>query len=388
MTTFHGQGSQVYNSLMKHPARTIPFDDLYAGLEAARTAGMAVRKDCTLTGRALYLYSNGCVYDNGWNEFTLLARGLILHPESRRVVATPFPKFFNAGERNGDIPDLSFEVFEKVDGSLAIIHHFDGGWRVATKGSFDSDQARWAENYIRNSDTKYLEPSNTYLAEAVYPENRIVVHYPKAELVLLSAYCSDGSEMSYADLADIGAKLGWRVAKRHDFTSFVDLIEHARALPATEEGFVIRFENGLRLKLKGDEYKRIHSLISRCTPLAMWEALRAGDDMETIRRDLPEEFWSDFDAITAALSVRISDITNKVAAISAEVANLSDKEVGLRLRTLDPDVQPFIFPWRKAGGKLEGRSREALFRHIRPTGNLLPNYTPSFAINRIIGEMG
>jgi hypothetical protein len=31
--------------------------------------------------------------------------------------------------------------------------------------------------------------------------------------------------------------------------------------------------------------------------------------------------------------------------------------VGLRLRTLDPEVRPFIFHWRKEGGRLAGRAR-------------------------------
>ena len=106
-----------------HPARSMPFDVLHAGMEAAVTAGNASRKDCPDTGRALYVYSDRCVYENAWNEFSLLARGLILHPASKAVVATPFPKFFNAGERGRPIPAGSFDTLEKMDVSLAIIHH-------------------------------------------------------------------------------------------------------------------------------------------------------------------------------------------------------------------------------------------------------------------------
>jgi hypothetical protein len=54
-------------------------------------------------------------------------------PATKRIVATPFPKFFNAGEHNGTIPALPFEVFEKVDGSLGILYHFDGAWGASTK---------------------------------------------------------------------------------------------------------------------------------------------------------------------------------------------------------------------------------------------------------------
>src|SRR5262249_3683870 len=235
---------------MIHPARQMPFDELHAGLEAARAAGNVVSKQCP-AGRTIYVYSSHCVYENAWDRFSLMARGLILHPRDRRVVATPFPKFFNAGERGGTIPDLPFEVFEKVDGSLAIIHQFDGAWRAATKGAFDSPQAAWVEARLRAHDLSALVPGATYLAEAVYPESRIVVRYDKPELILLGAYLEDGTEVPFDALADTAERLGWRIARRHAFASFSALAEHTRGLPKTEEGFVIRFSDGLRLKLKG-----------------------------------------------------------------------------------------------------------------------------------------
>ena len=369
-----------------HPARRIPFDELIAGLEKARVAGHVGYRECP-AGRRLYIYTNRCVYENGWDDFSLLARGLILHPPTKRVLATPFPKFFNAGERGVAIPALSFEVFEKVDGSLGILYYFDGAWRASTKGAFDSSQARWIESQLAERDLSALVPGSTYLVEAVYPENRIVVRYDTAELVLLAAYREDGVEMNIDDLNVVAARLDWRIARRHAFTSFADLVEHAKLLPKTEEGFVIRFSDGLRLKVKGNEYQRIHALISRCTPLAMWEAMLADDDMDAIRRDLPEEFWVDFDAIRSVLAARIADITAKTAATAGRLAAASDKEVGLQLKSLDPDVQPLIFGWRKAGGKLDERAKNIVLRMIRPTNNELPGYVPSYAVTRIAEEM-
>ena len=331
-------------------------------------------------GRRLYIYTNRCVYENGWDDF-------FLHPATQRVIATPFPKFFNAGERGLAIPALSFEVFEKVDGSLGILHYFDGAWRASTKGAFDSPQARWIERRLAGQDLSALVPGTTYLVEAVYPENRIVVRYDTAELVLLAAYREDGAELNVADLSEVAARLDWRVAKRHAFASFADLFEHAKLLPKSEEGFVIRFSDGLRLKVKGSEYQRIHALISRCTPLAMWEAMCTNDDLEAIRRDIPEEFWGDFDAIRSALAARIDGITTKVVATAERLASATDKEIGLQLKSLDPEVQPLIFGWRKAGGKVDDRARNVLLRMIRPTNNALPGYQPSYAINRIAEEL-
>ena len=62
----------------------------------------------------------------------MLARGVILDPEAKRVVASPFPKFFNVGEKADSIPNLPFETFEKLDGSLIILFYHKGEWRTSS----------------------------------------------------------------------------------------------------------------------------------------------------------------------------------------------------------------------------------------------------------------
>jgi RNA ligase len=369
-----------------HPARAFDFDDLLAGLQAARADRLVYERPGP-GGLRLYVYTERCVFENAWDPITMAARGLILAPASRRVVATPFPKFFNAGERGGAIPDLPFESFEKLDGSLVIIFHHGGRWQVATKGAFDSAQALWAQTRLDAGDLSALRPGTTYLAEATYPENRIVVRYDEPALVLLAAYAEDGIEMDYDAIRDLAARLGWPAAERQAFGSVSDLLLHARDLPGTREGFVLRFSDGVRLKVKGNEYKRIHALISRLTPLAMWEAMAAGDTLSSIKQDLPEEFWDDFDRIVALLEAEIVRLTERVAGLARGLEEMSDKDIGLRFETLDPALRPFIFTWRKQGGELmKGRSRDVVFRAIRPTGNVLPGYVPSYALGRVLDE--
>jgi RNA ligase len=370
-----------------HPARSMTFKELTEGLAEAKAARI-VSEQADDTGLRLYCYTKSAVYDRNWTPFSLMARGLILDVNAGKVVATPFPKFFNLGERgNESIPDLPFETFEKVDGSLIIIFWHGGRWRTATKGSLRSEQAVWAQTALANADLTQLDPGTTYLAEAVYPQNRIVIRYEETGLVLLAAYREDGSELAYDDLMEVGARLGWRVATRHAYSSVSDLIAHTSTLPATEEGFVIRFADGQRLKVKGEEYRRIHALISRCTPLAMWDAMLAGDDMANIRRDLPEEFWTDFDAITGILHQQLTGLISRVQDEARAVAHLSDKDVGLRLAEFPEPVRGLIFPYRKNGGDLlSGRTRQALFKTIRPNGNELEGYVPSYAMTRVADE--
>jgi RNA ligase len=128
-------------------------------------------------------------------------------------------------------------------------------------------------------------------------------------------------------------------------------------------------------------------MVSRLTPLAMWEAMQAGDDLEAVRRQLPEEFWADFDSITAILQRQIADLVAAVKVEAEKVADLSDKEVGLRLDSFPAEVRRFIFPYRKSGGDLlSGRTRDLMFRSIRPDGNRLEGYVPSSAVNRVMDE--
>jgi RNA ligase len=117
----------------------------------------------------------------------VLARGLVPDREARVVRATPFPKFFNHGEMAAPIPDEPFVADEKMDGSLAILFHDGDRWRVATKGSFDSPQARLAELWLAAHPLHLLTPGTTYLFELIATDNRIVVKYDFEGLVLLGA---------------------------------------------------------------------------------------------------------------------------------------------------------------------------------------------------------
>ncbi len=371
---------------MSHPARVMPYHELLDGLRLAVSEG-TVNEQRGPGGLRQFTYSRSCVYDRQWTPITMLARGLILDIEKESVVATPFSKFFNHGERDDSIPDLPFEVFEKLDGSLAIIFHWEGLWRVATKGSFQSEQAKWATIELAKSDLSALVPGTTYLAEAIYHTNKIVVSYDYEGLVLLSAYDASGVELPYSSIIETATKARWRHAKRYDYESISDLIVHTGSLPPSEEGFVVRFSNGLRLKIKGEEYKRIHRLISHVTPLALWNAMIAGDDLEDLRRQLPEEFWGDFDTITGLLKSKVNHIVKSAEAEAAKVASWADKEVGLHLNEFPADVRRFIFPYRKYGNLLEGKARHALFQAIRPNGNVLPGYVASVAVKMVADEV-
>ena len=55
------------------------------------------------------------------------------------------------------------------------------------------------------------------------------------------------------------------------------------------------FTNGDRIKIKGDEYIRLHKIVSNISNLSIWESLKEGIPLEDIIKDIPDEFYSKID---------------------------------------------------------------------------------------------
>jgi putative RNA ligase len=370
---------------LRHPAHLFEPLELLDGLERAIELGHVSKHKHPSWDLVLYNYTQACVYDKAWaNLFNIISRGLVL-TEAGGLVATPFPKFFNLGELGAGVPSEPFEAFEKMDGSLGIIFYYRGKWFVCTRGSFVSEQARWAQKFLNSSDLSPLTKGTTYLVEILYPENRIVIDYRGCSgLVLLAAYDAEGYELSYREIRDVASSLPWTVPVKFEFETVADAVAASEKLDKNEEGFVIRFTNGYRIKIKGAEYLRIHKAISRLTPLAVWEMLEAGDDCQEMRKNLPEEFWADFDTILNILETKAARLVYSVVKAHAATSFLSDKELGLRLDTFDPGIARLLFPFRKKHGNILGdaRIRKTLFKDLRPDNNRLEGYVPTSSMAR------
>jgi len=364
---------------MRHPAHLMDFDTLLGGLNAAIADGLVYeRRDRDLS---LFCYTTRAVYEEAWTVITAVARGLVLDRKARRIVATPFAKFHNLGEGGRDAPALDFEAFEKLDGSLIIAFHHNEGWRTVTKGDFNSEQAKAALHMLPLG---HMQPGTTYLSEIIGPSNKIVVRYPTDECRLIGAYAADGRELLRPELESLQLG-GMPLARILACSSLADLIASTETLPIGEEGYVLRFSDGSRLKLKGKEYRRLHALISNLSPLTVWEAMAAGGELE-MRRELPEEFWGDFDQIRVILGRQIDDVMTAIETEAKKWAGASDKELGMAKDSIPEPARSFLFSYRK-GQMAVPRTRQSIFRLVRPTGNALDGYIASYAMKRAAEEM-
>lgn len=243
----------------------------------------------------IYNYTQATMFDSAWNEATMTCRGLIVN-QNREVVCLPMRKFFTKEQcESFNIPipvDEEFEVYDKRDGSLGILYPETLGLAIATRGSFDSDQALEATKILKEKYYDYnFNPKYTYLFEIIYPENRIVVDYGnQRDLILLAVIeTSTGKEISL-DSIPSGLHIVTKYDGIKDFNLVLDSFQkHA----GTDfEGLVIKFKSGFRLKAKTEDYKRLHKILTGINEKRIWECISSGQGLKEILDVVPDEFYT------------------------------------------------------------------------------------------------
>lgn len=389
--------SQAYLTLQE----LLPPEELASALDA----GHVTRKRHPELPLSLYTYTRTCQYERVWNQVTTRCRGLVADDVTGEIVALPLPKFFNVGEHEAGqpyapaLPDEPFEVYDKVDGSLAVIFHYAGRWRVASKGSFISTQATWAQRLLDGQDTSALVPGVTYLAEILYPQNRIVVDYgDRRDLVLFAALAMDGREIPLAEAA-----AGWKgigsvvtVWPAMPLVELLGLTESnqlpgGRTATGTDaEGFVLRFASGVRAKAKFSEYIRLHKVLTGVTERDIWrshgiqrfaglpakqvaQALgcsvadiesSGGKPLDALLEQVPDEFDVWVREVIARIEEGAADRERAIDEAFRSVAHLAaDRGVFARAVQALPDaaVRPALFQ------RLDGRPTALMtYRSVRP----------------------
>ena len=232
----------------------------------------------------IWNYTEKVQYENLWDETLLMCRGLVTD-HTGDIVATPFQKFFNIEEGKFE-PTEKFEVYEKMDGSLGIVFWYRGQWVVATRGSFTSDQSIKAREILKKYNTDIMFRHLTFCFEIIYKENRIVLDYGDDEkLVLLGTFDKYGKEYD----VEMWREYGFDVVKKYDGIN--DYKELKQMVKNDQEGFVVKFSNGDRVKVKGVEYLRLHKIMTNVTTTGVWEYLKNGEDVLELLKDVPDEFY-------------------------------------------------------------------------------------------------
>lgn len=255
-------------------------------LEKAIADGLISKRKHPIHPIYILNYTAAAQFDWAWNDVTLNCRGLVID-ENYNIIARSFPKFFSYEQLNGTLPTGDFVVEEKLDGSMLLVFKYKDEVITATRGSFESEQAIKAKEFLPELFDLYFIPDTTYIFEVIYKENRIVVDYDFEGLVLLAEYDTK-LDLWDDDLDSDVETFGFRRPKVYSFNSLDDIL---KCNESNIEGFVLRYSNGQRVKIKTEDYKRLHRLVTGVSEKTVWEALRDNKFSELID-NVPDEFYN------------------------------------------------------------------------------------------------
>lgn len=284
----------------------------------------------------IFNYTQTCQFAQTWDDITRQCRGLILNVKTGEILARPFPKFFNYGEhvtKGWAIPTTKPEIYEKLDGSLGIYYQLNDKPWIATRGSFTSDQAKWATEWWRANVSEKADqmPGITHLFEIIYPQNRIVVSYDYSGLVHLVSLDNE----SHNPLP-----VSWDEPMRHARKIESESVTELLALDEpNSEGFVVFYpEENVRMKIKFPEYVRLHRIVTGVSEIAIWEMLRDGKPLAYILENVPDEFYKWVEATK-----------NKLVSEFQKIQNTAQEDYVLTLDSIQPPGTKEEYPeYRKA----------------------------------------
>ncbi|NMF57246.1 RNA ligase [Pseudanabaena yagii] len=271
----------------------------------------------------IYNYTAKAQYDRLWTPETMQCRGLILD-RNGAIASRPLIKFFNLQEHQESLPSEPFDVYEKLDGSLGILYWYQDQPYIASRGSFNSDQAVKANQILYSlyaDSIPLLDRSLTYLFEIIYPANRIVVNYGDYEALVLLAVIETASGREYS--IEEFSHLGFPIAKKYDGLKNLEAI--AKLNEQNQEGFVIRFESGLRLKFKFADYVKLHRVLTQVTSKVIWEMLRDQMPFEDILEHVPDEFYDWVKSTKATLLGQYQQIEDQAKADFERIVAVVDR---------------------------------------------------------------
>lgn len=311
--------------------------------------GLLMRAKHKIYPLHIYNYTRTVQYGNLWDDVTINFRGTILD-EDGNLVAKSFPKFKNFEEHSMDeIPNEDFNIYEKMDGSLGIVYFYDNKWNMATRGSFNSDQAIKGLEILNRYDLSLLDVNYTYLFEIIYPENVIVVRYNEEKLVLLAKYnVITGEE---GDVQTEYYKANFDVVNCYNNlpNNFIDL---KKDIEDNKEGYVLRFKNGMRVKIKGEQYVRLHKILTNISNMDIWLSLKNGEDLSLLLDAIPDEMDNNVRDFVDFLKINYNVVYDTALDFYENLLNENEinskKDFALLIKDLDPKNKSLLFAfWDK-----------------------------------------
>jgi len=190
------------------------------------------------------------------------------------ILARPFKKFFNYGEKSHEFPiSLPHIITEKIDGSMVHPVLLNGNLFLHTRKGH-TEVALQAEKVLNQLNVNfigfmkfYIKKGWTPIFEYIGPSNRIIIEYDKENLILLAMRNTIyGNLMPYDELVKASSKYNIPVVRppalyNKPVTNIDLFLDHVRNLKDIE-GYVVKFDNDYMVKIKATDYVIKHRAAS------------------------------------------------------------------------------------------------------------------------------
>ena len=311
-------------------------------------------------------------------------RGLVVD-EAGRVTARPFHKFWNWQEPGAAVAACPWnngcEITAKMDGSLVYpAFHASGEFAWCTRsGPTNIAQlvVRFLENDLGEADRRQMSAllnqtvrdtdgaACTPLFEFCSPDNRIVVRHERASLTLLAVRrIEDGHYWPYDQLAETFLATCADTNTRSEHVRLVEAIvtgtntreerdrfvAAARQLDASQEGYVVAFPNGHRIKLKGEQYTTLHrgrDAYARETHVLKAVLSGGMDDLTAILDDERAARVREYGrTVDERLTATGYDVATRMAAVrDAHPTRKAQAIAWIAETATEPQLRPWGFVW-------------------------------------------
>lgn len=197
-------------------------------------------------------------------------RGLIFDTKTGNILHRRLHKFFNVNERDEtQLRHVDFNkhhvILEKLDGSMITPVWTDEGLRWGTKMGV-TEVAGPVEDFVKKN-WKYTafvealaESGTTPIFEWCSRKQRIVVDYPVDQLVLIAMRQNiTGAYIGISEMRALASTFDIPVVMEYAGTAqnMEALLASTRSMEDAE-GFVVRFDDGHMVKVKGEWYVERH----------------------------------------------------------------------------------------------------------------------------------
>lgn len=285
-------------------------------------------------------------------------RGITFDTETGDIIRRPFFKFFNINEREEtQIHNLDFSkehwVDTKLDGSMIAVFAHEGKLVWGTK-MVAPDFHDMVEKFVESSDIDYagfcwqlINDGYTPIFEWMHPQKRIVIDYGKEPALTLLAVRNMITGV-FADISDIDPDYGVPVVAQHgivtDPKAFMEYVHDLK----NAEGFVIRWADDHRVKIKAYDYLQIHKAKEAILQDRNIVELILDEKLDDIKAHLPAE---DRDRLTQFESNIHFDIARRIRLIGMKLEYLRERGIDRKTFAIDPKhsvgvdgfMRPIIF---------------------------------------------